>query len=95
MARRYTAEALSRVLSEHAAGRLKRGGHELLTWRFGGRICGCANEVAFNALKGDPKGPDVTFDINPRVGNWFDANYRRNMTPEELLAGIEEADRAR
>lgn len=82
--RRYTDEELSRVLGEHAARCLITGG--TFAWvRFGyAGSFGCANQVAFN----EPV-ENAAFREAKRIAIWFDKNYRTDMSPEELLHGLE------
>ena len=86
MRRRYTDEALSRVLSEHAAGTLERGGMaEFGLWTDSEWPSCCVNQAAFN----EPM-CSLAYDECPAVAQWFDNNYRGDMSPEELLHAIEE-----
>lgn len=96
--RHYTDEELSRILGEHAAGTLVPYGAR--NWEIDPMSCsmmplkseryprGCVNQVAY-----DECDPWVAIGLNRGPARWFDVNYWRHTTPEELLAGLEEAAR--
>ena len=80
---KYTDEALSRILSEHAANKLVRSGS--YCWRSG--LC-CINQAAFN----DPLPSVAKFSYGSvalGVASWFDNHYRSNMSAETVLSAIE------
>jgi hypothetical protein len=90
---RYNDEALSRILSEHAAGTLLGGGAP--NWIDADREIDeppvtprcCVNQAAFN--ENDPGMAASAHGAEAQqVALWFDDEYVSAMTPEELLLGI-------
>lgn len=45
---------------------------------------GCVNQVACNHYD-----PAIAYDHNPLGAAWFDVRYSRDLTPEEVLDGLE------
>ena len=93
---RYTDEEMSRILSAHANGKLRRGGRDWDRYEesdshssWGKECdegCGCVNQFAYNV--------DDRFSALPRnhrPGTWFDREYVYAMTPEELMNGLDSA----
>lgn len=85
----YTAQQLSRVLGEHAAGHLQRLGGEFWVDRklSGAAVRCCANQAAYN----EPS-CYTAYVRNRRGGSAFDLGYAAIMTPEQLLALLEPED---
>ncbi len=78
---RYTEEELSRILGEHDAGQLRRGGAG--GWWHGvieQYPRGCANQVAYNEDESWE-----AFKRNAGGGRCFDTQYRPDLTPAQLL----------
>lgn len=83
--RKYTKEELSRILSAHSAGMLKK----LRAWEFCGNKC-CINQAAFNELF--PDDAELSYGNKAyRVAHCFDEKYSTNMSCEELLHMIDKA----
>jgi hypothetical protein len=75
--KKYTNEELSRILGEHAIGKLKRFGD-------GTNQKGCINQAAYVR---DHVG---SMGINFLPAAWFDMAYIPTMRPETLLHKLEE-----
>lgn len=82
----YTDEELSRILGEHDSGNLVRSGAE--NWVHG-YSCeypfGCINQVAYNTPENS-----IADNMNYYPAEWFDAYYYGGISPENLLAEIQE-----
>lgn len=80
--KRYTKEQLSRILGEHAAGQLRKGG--LWAWGRYRWPMACANQVAYN----EPSTIDAAA-LNRHQAVRFDNLYDCDLSPEKLLALLE------
>ena len=78
MRKRITAIEWSRILGEHDAGNLRRGGS---CWPgMHRREIGCLNQVRFNsAYTGE------AFHLDLKAGQFFDLSYDDRWTPEQFL----------
>lgn len=80
--RRYTDEQLSRILSAHEAGKLRRyGGYPD---EYGQQSGACVNQAAYLCY-----GKCEAYARNKRAAEWFDNNYSRKWTADQLLLYIE------
>lgn len=80
----FTNEELSRILSAHAGGQLKRYGAD---WGADNPIAGCVIQVSKMVNN------DFNLDAEP-IASWFDTSYYPSWTPTYLLRRIEKRGRA-
>lgn len=82
--KKFTDEQLSRILGEHDAGYLSRGGHIDF-----GLCCSSTPECCVNQAAYIIPGIQDAYDKNRSAGEWFDVGYLPEMSADNLLAILE------
>jgi hypothetical protein len=84
---KFTEAELSRILSAHANGDMRRRGMS-----FDYPECVCVMQAAYGAL-GEKSGFDIAKDLTTakqqEAVHWFDRTYDSDWTPEQFLAHLE------
>lgn len=83
--RRYTDEQLSRILSAHEAGSLKRTGGYVDSDHGPEAVKACINQAAYPGCYYKSE----AYCRNPTAAYWFDTLYDPLWTADELLHRIE------
>jgi hypothetical protein len=76
--KKYTNEQLSRILSEHSAGRMRRYGYALSMIGSSGF---CVGQVANNQCD--------SIGLNPKIARWFDRSYCEGWSVDRFLRELE------
>ena len=83
MAKKFTKEELSRILTAHSNKQLIHFGSECFGGDMSPRGIGCINQFAYN----EPHN-DKALKLNRKAGEWFDLHYSYGMSVESLVDSL-------